>query len=110
MAGLTAKTLAEYARAQGVDMAPSVAAQHYQAWKAEHPRDALLFERAHKLQEREDDGCSWPHCRSTDYDIRYLVGSTELTRSMDAQLCAEHHRDFCRALDIVRGTDTEDED
>ena len=111
MKGLTPETLVEYALEQDVYLTEREAADAYNDWKRTHAADALTFERAHRLIDREhlDFRCSWPHCGSLDVVVRYLRGSTELTRAQDASFCDQHLTDFCRALDNVRGTIDEDE-
>ncbi len=108
--GLSPRTLAKYARAQGVDVSEQEAQAFYDQWKRTHAADALVFERAHRLIDREhlDFRCSWPHCGSLDVVVRYVRGSTELTSSLDALFCDPHLTDFCRALDVVRGTNEEE--
>ncbi len=112
MRGPTPRTLAKYALAQGVDVTEQEAQTFYDQWKRTHAADALVFERAHQLIDREygDDGCAWPHCRDEGSATCYLRGSTELTRAQDASFCDQHLKDFCRALDVVRGISDEDED
>lgn len=106
------KILAKYALAQGVTITASEAVRIYGEWKLTHPADARVFEQAHYLIDTastgNDDRCVWIGCRDAGSATCYLRGSTELTPTHDAPLCERHLTDFCRALDILRGS-TEDE-
>lgn len=60
-----------------------------------------------RLQEREDDRCSWPHCR-TESEIIFRAGSTDLNPNADVGLCNEHHQAFSRVWWWTNGTETND--